>query len=397
MNFNTERYLFMLNRDMEIHKNEDRFVFSDELCEYTFVPYLGELRDISEYKKNKNAFEKIRIFVVLDGEGRLRRVPCNIWEAEKKVYIKADDFNKYWKIISERIYSALRTTEAKNFVVRQADVNQYVDLSLVETPYRTAEIDKHYKIAYKGKQKDIGTQRMISKKAQALTDHNIRYVFSSKDDVVHDKTCWMAERIPYEEFDASQKFPEGRRLCPYCKKQLYIRRAIGEDTKNYPLYVRMFECGKVNFGIIERLLAEKGAKLHMETSDIMMVTCKEDTWKIEMDEEGKCMLYHNNYKRISDTERFIMSGFHLQKNYTAPLYEFLKYIENYDWQKHVEMKKAAQVVEERIVEEEVVQETVQEAIQEKEEQRIVEVEQKENVSMLKRLLGWMKKILLEVK
>lgn len=63
----------------------------------------------------------------------------------------------------------------------------------------------------------------------------------------------------------------------------------------------------------------------------------------------------------------------------------------------MEMKKAAQVVEERTVEEEVVQETVQEAIQEKEEQRIVEVEQKENVSMLKRLLGWMKKILLEVK
>jgi hypothetical protein len=47
-------------------------------------------------------------------------------------------------------------------------------------------------------------------------------------------------------------------------------------------------------------------------------------------------LWHNNYVKTSETERYITEGFHNQNVDRKKLVQILKYIEGYSWQIHLE-------------------------------------------------------------
>ena len=59
---------------------------------------------------------------------------------------------------------------------------------------------------------------------------------------------------------------------------------------------------------------------------------------------------------VSDTERYITSGFHPQKHHPPYLPGILSYIQAYDWQKHLEAKTVAE--SESVVEIEVEKEPI---------------------------------------
>jgi hypothetical protein len=66
-------------------------------------------------------------------------------------------------------------------------------------------------------------------------------------------------------------------------------------------------------------------------------------------------LWHNNYVKTSETERYITDGFHNQNFDRKKLIPILNYIEGYSWQKHLanenrklQAEAAEPVTEERI-------------------------------------------------
>jgi len=158
----SERNHFMRNWNVAQYDDGTRFVFCDELEQYTFHPYIGGLKEIPGYCDDKAAFEDVRIFLIINYSGKLVKVPCNIVEAVKKIYINEGNFNKYWKMISENICRGIRRRMNSNEVTH-ASMNERVELSLVETPSRTAAINGAFTIEYKGKEIDIEHRDLLVK------------------------------------------------------------------------------------------------------------------------------------------------------------------------------------------------------------------------------------------
>ena len=327
----SERYTFMTYWDVERYDNGKRFVFCDELKGYIFCSYAGALKSIPSYCENREEFEDAQIFLINDVSGKLIKIPCNIVESCKKIFINDGNFNKYWKWISEKIGRCMDQESG----TLQTSVNQMVDLSLLENPIRSAVINDAYMIEYKGKKQDIEIQRMISKRAEAMDDCRIRFVYAKSNQLIHDKLCKDVEKIPYWDFGASEVLSEDRELCPHCIRKIYIRNAIKGDAKNATWYFRFMDKGRVGTKVLERFLYEKNTKIHMDNLEELSVVHKEDTWIIRMNEQGMCRLYHNNYSILNESERYITDGFHEQKNHPLFLAWIFDYIEGYDWRKHL--------------------------------------------------------------
>ena len=339
MKVDSERHHFMMYWNVAKYEDGTRYVFCDELEDYTFHPYVGPLKEVPGYSEDRTAFEDIRIFLIISATDKLVKVPCNIVEALKKIYINEGNFNKYWKLISENVCRSIRRSRNLNSSdVPISSMNERVDLALVENPSRSAEIGQAFTIEYKGREIDIETQRMISKRASAMEDNRIRFVYAKSDNFVHDKSCQIVEKIKYWDFGAAAELPDNREFCPHCKRRILIRNAIKYDTKRYAWYQRFFEKGKVSNRVIEKFLFDTNVKLHMDTIDELIVKCNEDTWHITMNSQCTYSLYHNNYVMVSDEERYITSGFHPQKHHPPYLPGILAYIQAYDWQKHLEAK-----------------------------------------------------------
>jgi hypothetical protein len=78
-----------------------------------------------------------------------------------------------------------------------------------------------------------------------------------------------------------------------------------------------------------------GMKFHATTLDEMQVEYAEDSWIIKGLNNNVLHLWHNNYVKTSEMERYITDGFHNQNVDRKKLIQILNYIEGYSWQKHL--------------------------------------------------------------
>lgn len=313
-------------------------IFCNELCDYIFIPYAHKLKNVPEYAANKEEFQDARIFLFEKESNQGKQLPCTVWESKKKVYLSEGNFNKNWGKISTLMIHAI--LENANELISQKDMNSHVDLSLVTTPDVDAILNEQGIIEYIQRKQDIEIQQMISKRALAMEDNSILYIFSSKDNLIHDKTCHIASTIPYWEFESSRELLKGKEICQHCKRKIYLRNALKNDAKHFALCLRMFDNGNVSTQDIFILTSEYHATLSMDKPDCINVKCGEDTWQIIMNEQGYCTLYHNNYNMINNTERYITTGYHQQNCPYSNLTDVLKYIEQYNWQKHLESRQS---------------------------------------------------------
>lgn len=333
-----ERTLFMLNWNSRHHGESGNSVFSDELTDYTFFPYVN-VRNIPQ------DLEEINLSLYMEENDKLIQFPC-IYDAQRKeIYLTVTDFNKYWREIYRRIYKATHAAAITVNELTNEKMNDMVDLSLLETATRSAFINQTFQIEYKGKEIDIDTQRLISKKAYALENPEIKFVYSSQNSYIHDKSCSFVNDIAPKHFGALEKLPEDRTLCQRCAKKIYIRNAIQNDNKNFAMYLHFFDKGRVGFRLIEQFLWHDKAKIYMPERNVMQVVYKEDTWIIRMHDKGKCTLEHNNYAIIENTDRKMLSGFHPQKCSHTYLPGMIRYIQEYDWKEHLELRLAREQAE----------------------------------------------------
>jgi len=377
-----ERYYFTVYRNSERYEDGARLLFCDELGEYTFFPYAGGLKTIPEYCKNSADFGEAALLLWVERDKRFEKMFCKVMEEKKRIYITEAGFNRYWGMISTRIPS-----------------QDSCDLTLLTSPGKLPYVNEKGRIDYKSREIDIEVQRQVSRRANAMNDNKIRFVYAKSDHIVHDKTCRIAEQIPYWDFGALEDLPKDWELCKLCQRKIFIREAMGKDRKHFPWYLIFFNKGHVGNSLLEHFLHEGQAKIYMPMVDEMEIKYKEDTWRIEMNRKEEFILYHNNYEMLDDKERCITDGFHEQKfspNYLAGI---LGYIEGYDWRKHLGIEVSEELVTEMP---EKLAEGMPEKMAEEPVKTVVELEERESTlsSMETELkeawwsccVKWMKKI-----
>lgn len=332
----SERYYFNLYWNVKAFGDASEYVFCDELEEYTFYPYVNKLKNIPEYTELKPYLKPVNMFLYYEEQEKIVKVQCHLVESQKRLYITEGNFNKYWKKISEDICKGI-SKKTNSLKVTHCSINKRVDVSLLNTETRTAKVDNSFKIKYKGKPIDIEKQRLISKRASAMDNHKMRFVYAKSNPVIHDKNCKEVRKIQNDDFEVVEELPVEATLCKHCRRKIYIRNAIKYDTKHFDWYFHFFDKAQISNDVLERFLYKGGAKLHMDTPDVLYVEYKEDRWRLEpTDRKRKYLLYHNNYTILNDNERYIEDSFHKQSQNIDKVADWFWYIEGYDWRIHLQ-------------------------------------------------------------
>lgn len=359
-------------------------VFCDELDGYTFCPYVGKVKQDPLYQAHREEAVPAKIYYIDKSNGELAGMQCIIVEKTKQIYVAEGTFNAYWRSVSKRLCGFLRENGTPS--LSHSAMNKYVDLSLAKKAGYDVRINYNFQLSYEKVEKeiDIEEQRLQSKRASAMDDCRIRFVFDKCDDLVHDKSCRLVQGIILHNFGATETVPENRRVCERCRRSLYIRKAIKTDTKHFAWYKHFFDRGWVSTDLLEKYLWNEAAELHMDSPDELRIKYREDTWIILMKSEEDYVLLHNNYEMIGEKERYITSGFHEQSRFATRLSKVMKYIDGYDWNKHF-------VTEEEVLSNGVCANDVLE-----DENALTEVNNTAKKSLAERMWTWWKKIMMRI-
>jgi hypothetical protein len=180
-------------------------------------------------------------------------------------------------------------------------------------------------------------EKQLYGRRQSLLDNpRMLYYFSETGRYYHDKDCESVKEILPEQFHASETMPEDKEICPKCRRLIYFRKATYPNAKQSGICNRIFLNRQVPNSMISYYIMNLGMKFHATTLDEMQVEFGEDTWIIKGLNTDMLSLWHNNYVKTSETERYITEGFHNQNVDRKKLVQILKYIEGYSWQIHLE-------------------------------------------------------------
>lgn len=168
-----------------------------------------------------------------------------------------------------------------------------------------------------------------------LSNEQIKYIYSEREALFHDKSCREARLIPDDELRYSQEYRKDKKQCPECACKAYVRCGA-KDLENYETYRKLFEKMQIQEKLIRHIYVDCGMKTKASVN-VLTVWDREDTWKIvSLDTGGRVQLLHNNYHLSPDGERSFDSGYHVQNSVsqsTNAAYAF-KIIETYSFDEH---------------------------------------------------------------
>lgn len=172
-----------------------------------------------------------------------------------------------------------------------------------------------------------------------LSNRNMRYIYSVKDRVLHDRECVHVNEILDCDFRMLEKLDPTMHLCMECRRRALIRAAIPvDDAKRISAYVHFFDAIKAPTDDIYTLVVANKAAIFDVAVDSVHIKVRDDNWMLRIEKE-KLSLYHNNYVVLDNYERLFSPQYHLQltvKGSNAHRYAF-KVIYNYSWADHVDM------------------------------------------------------------
>ena len=325
----SERYFYKIHKDENRFSEEKECIFCDELDEYIFCLYTKKLNQTKSFIELKKQMQEMLIYLPDYNSKGYIDVPCLVVKEQKKIYMVDSIFNQYWIRISFEIGKQ----------ILQQDINSRVDLSYLETDTRFAYIGTNYQIEYKGRCIDIKKQHLASKKANALNNSRIYYIFSQSDGTLHDKTCEKVSMIK-NDFMELEEIPKKYNLCSRCRRKVYIRNAIEVNKKFFLLYEKYLLKLKIRENKLKQFLWDGKIKLHIdqEIPNRLYIKCEEDNWYIQPLQDHTYELYHNNYRIAENGERVIYEGFHRQNFIYKSGEALFCYVENYDWQVHLKCR-----------------------------------------------------------
>ncbi len=168
-----------------------------------------------------------------------------------------------------------------------------------------------------------------------MGDDKVKYIYSTKSKVIHDKSCVSARNIPDEYLVYLEEYSPEMSQCSHCAVKAYVRLGA-KDFHNFKTYEKLFQ----KMHLKEELLRHMYVDCRMQTKasdDFLMIWDREDKWKIvSLDNRGTVQLLHNNYHLLHNGERKFVRGFHIQGEYTdhVMVSTAIRAIETYSFDKH---------------------------------------------------------------
>jgi len=170
-----------------------------------------------------------------------------------------------------------------------------------------------------------------------LSNRNMRYVYSTRDFVLHDRDCPRVSAIRDEDFHMLPGYNLSMTYCKECHKKALLRSAIPlDDAKHIAAYVNIFNAFGATLDDIQALVIEHKAQVHDVTLDSVQIKVRDDNWIIRI-YQNKLQLFHNNYEVLDNYERLFRPAFHLQQISGGPAayHNVINTIFNYSWPAHV--------------------------------------------------------------
>ena len=200
--------------------------------------------------------------------------------------------------------------------------------------------------AKKREQEPLTAARRL--RSSKMDNRRLKYAYSKRQMVLHDKACDLVRYIPDMDFDMVETIPKGMTICQKCYRMVLIRNAIGDDAKKMNAYLRFFDMVEASNSDLYTLLVEYRASIHWENSYTLTIKVNDDRWQLVHMERGENLLYHNNYYILDDYSRHFLNDYHEQHvNGTQDFHHYSYIMCHYSWEEHVEsMKEKARKQEE---------------------------------------------------
>lgn len=338
-------------RDITEQRDLEYYIWAEELALHKIRVYKGELKKCMPGYKKKDVHRCGIFYLNLNSEiYPLQCVSGDLQLSTEIIYIQKECFLGKWNKIQFDINKGIREAKLRGLCESVERPEDILDFSLITGDLKPVKGNIKEIISDKPKRKR--KDNLIDGRKQSLLDkREMVYFYGENDECAHDKSCEQVKRIPPALFCASSELPEGMKMCPNCERKLLFRKACYPNVKETAVCNAFFCRNHVELKILRKLILDSGAGIHAISKDELIVTVHEDTWKIK-EVNGKMELWHNNYEKLNETERYITEGFHKQKMKQKNLRYVLGYIDNYTWEKHLQGHgiKTGQVEEISVVE-----------------------------------------------
>lgn len=175
-----------------------------------------------------------------------------------------------------------------------------------------------------------------------LKDPEMRFVYSTKNPVVHDKDCLFVSRIDDQHFRATEALPTEMETCRLCYRRALIRAGLSANTIiDFDLYYdALYRIGMTDEELFT-LTVRQRAQFCGVGKNRVRIKLRDDTWEIRKNGDD-LLLLHNNYSVTPNYERNFNGEFHIQMTCVARngLGYFINTMCDYFWEFHAEQLKA---------------------------------------------------------
>jgi ssDNA-binding Zn-finger/Zn-ribbon topoisomerase 1 len=381
MNINSEKEMYGSRLHEEVANfNAEYFVWGEELIDKKLILYSKKLKQIPGYDEIKDVLEPCGLVIVNVSKKKYLHCTSAMLDTERgNLYMSEANFNSIWGYLKRSVGLGIRIAqqEGESCPVQNPEEIVVLDYLVREGSHPVIEDNV---IKYQHRELTNEEKQLYGRRQSLLDNPRMLYYFSETGRYYHDKDCESVKEILPEQFHASETMPEDKEICPKCRRLIYFRKATYPNAKQSGICNRIFLNRQVPNSMISHCIMDLGMKFHATTLDEMQVEYGEDTWIIKGLDTDMLSLWHNNYVKTSETERYITEGFHNQNVDRKKLVQILKYIEGYSWQKHL-------ANENRKVIEEAVEPTTEERVEHL-EMSPVSVATSEKRAWYQVLAGW---------
>ena len=73
-----------------------------------------------------------------------------------------------------------------------------------------------------------------------MSDETVKYIYSEKESILHDKHCLYAKEIPDSDLFYEKQYLPSMKQCPKCALRAYISSGA-KDSQNISMYLKLFK------------------------------------------------------------------------------------------------------------------------------------------------------------
>lgn len=164
--------------------------------------------------------------------------------------------------------------------------------------------------------------------------YDYKFVYSPNKWILHDKTCRFVAWMNPENNYATAKAGDIYRLplCQHCRRESMTRMISGNDC--FDMYNDAFNKAGVTTEQLHKLIFEKEFLLEGSYDDSISIVYGQDKWRLQPVMDDRVILWHGNYIRTFDGDRFYTKGYHKQYEEAITWKEAFAAILRYDYEKY---------------------------------------------------------------